>query len=174
MQFCLHQYFFSFTDFSVIPPHLTVTAHLCVNDKTSVNQKSLKLRPTSVIFLLPCAAPSLISELRAEKIEQKSITLVWREPSYPNSSRTGYEVKYFEKVKSSFHHAAVVDPALPSFIWFYSPKSFLRILQIMQQSNKIKFFNTDAKFISLPEQIDYCNQPQGAVKVFAFPFVAFS
>lgn len=44
----------------------------------------------------------------------------------------------------------------------------------MQQSNKIKFFNTDAKFISLPEQIDYCNQPQGAVKVFAFPFVAFS
>ncbi|CAG11078.1 unnamed protein product, partial [Tetraodon nigroviridis] len=43
-------------------------------------------------------APSLISELRAEKIEQKSITLVWREPSYPNSSRTEYEVKYFEKV----------------------------------------------------------------------------
>ncbi|XP_069372548.1 ephrin type-A receptor 7-like isoform X3 [Paralichthys olivaceus] len=42
-------------------------------------------------------APSLISELRAEKIEQKSITLVWREPSYPNSSRTEYEVKYYEK-----------------------------------------------------------------------------
>ncbi|KAF0024399.1 hypothetical protein F2P81_023201 [Scophthalmus maximus] len=42
-------------------------------------------------------APSLISELRAEKIEQKSITLVWREPSHPNSSRTEYEVKYYEK-----------------------------------------------------------------------------
>ncbi|XP_013855242.1 ephrin type-A receptor 7 [Austrofundulus limnaeus] len=42
-------------------------------------------------------APSLISELRAEKIEQKSITLVWREPSYPNHSRTDYEIKYFEK-----------------------------------------------------------------------------
>lgn len=46
------------------------------------------------------AAPSLISELRAEKIEQKSITLVWRQPSYPNSSRTEYEVKYYEKVKT--------------------------------------------------------------------------
>lgn len=46
----------------------------------------------------PSVAPSLISELRAEKIEQKSITLVWREPSHPNSSRTGYEVKYYEKV----------------------------------------------------------------------------
>ncbi|MEQ2159592.1 hypothetical protein GOODEAATRI_024596 [Goodea atripinnis] len=44
-------------------------------------------------------APSLISELRVEKIEEKSITLVWREPSYPNSSRTEYEVKYYEKVK---------------------------------------------------------------------------
>lgn len=47
-------------------------------------------------------APSLISELRAEKIEQKSITLVWREPSYPNSSRTEYEVKYYEKVNPLF------------------------------------------------------------------------
>lgn len=46
------------------------------------------------------AAPSLVSELRAEKIEEKSVTLVWREPSYPNSSRTEYEVKYYEKVKS--------------------------------------------------------------------------
>ncbi|XP_011479442.1 ephrin type-A receptor 10 [Oryzias latipes] len=42
-------------------------------------------------------APSLISKLRAEKIEEKSITLVWREPSSPNSSRTEYEVKYYEK-----------------------------------------------------------------------------
>lgn len=52
------------------------------------------------VFFSFFVAPSLISELRAEKIEQKSITLVWREPSYPNSSRTEYEVKYYEKVKS--------------------------------------------------------------------------
>lgn len=50
-------------------------------------------------FSPPFVAPSLISALRAEKIEQKSITLVWREPSYPNSSRTEYEVKYYEKVR---------------------------------------------------------------------------
>lgn len=47
------------------------------------------------------AALSLISDLRAEKIEQKSITLVWREPSSPNSNHTEYEIKYFEKVKLS-------------------------------------------------------------------------
>lgn len=57
--------------------------------------------PKLISLFSHTAAPSLISELRAEKIEQKSITLVWREPSYPNSSRTEYEVKYYEKVKSS-------------------------------------------------------------------------
>ncbi|XP_062311299.1 ephrin type-A receptor 7-like, partial [Osmerus eperlanus] len=41
--------------------------------------------------------PSLVSELRAEKVDQRSVTLVWREPSSPNSSRTEYEIKYYEK-----------------------------------------------------------------------------
>uniref|UniRef100_A0A8C6MCS4 Fibronectin type-III domain-containing protein n=1 Tax=Nothobranchius furzeri TaxID=105023 RepID=A0A8C6MCS4_NOTFU len=31
---------------------------------------------------------------------QKSISLVWREPSHTNSSRTEYEVKYYEKDQS--------------------------------------------------------------------------
>ncbi|XP_067112390.1 ephrin type-A receptor 7 [Osmerus mordax] len=43
------------------------------------------------------SAPSLVSELRAEKVDQRSVTLVWREPSSPNSSRTEYEIKYYEK-----------------------------------------------------------------------------
>lgn len=97
----LSQYRLRFIDFSFNLPHFNVAAQLCGN-KTSSVQKSLKPRQTSVLFLLLSAAPSLISELRAEKIEQKSITLVWREPSYPNSSRTEYEVKYFEKVKPCF------------------------------------------------------------------------
>uniref|UniRef100_A0A3Q3WJB8 receptor protein-tyrosine kinase n=1 Tax=Mola mola TaxID=94237 RepID=A0A3Q3WJB8_MOLML len=56
-------------------------------------------------------ARSLISELRAEKIEQKSITLVWREPSYPNSSRTGYEVKYYEKEQKDQSYSTVKTSA---------------------------------------------------------------
>lgn len=58
----------------------------------------LSLSP-SLFFSL---APSLVSEFRAEKIEQRSLTLVWREPSYPNSSRTEYEIKYYEKVTPSY------------------------------------------------------------------------
>ncbi|XP_056154410.1 ephrin type-A receptor 7 isoform X3 [Lampris incognitus] len=56
-------------------------------------------------------APSLISELRAEKIEQKSVTLVWREPSYPNSSRTEYEVKYYEKEQKDQSYSTVKTSA---------------------------------------------------------------
>ncbi|XP_047239829.1 ephrin type-A receptor 7-like isoform X2 [Girardinichthys multiradiatus] len=52
-------------------------------------------------------APSLISELRVEKIEEKSITLVWREPSYPNNSRTEYEVKYYEKEQKDQGYSTV-------------------------------------------------------------------
>ncbi|XP_055368745.1 ephrin type-A receptor 7 isoform X2 [Betta splendens] len=56
-------------------------------------------------------APSLISELRAEKIEHKSVTLVWREPSYPNSSRTQYEVKYYEKEQKDQSYSTVKTAA---------------------------------------------------------------
>uniref|UniRef100_A0A665WRZ4 EPH receptor A10 n=1 Tax=Echeneis naucrates TaxID=173247 RepID=A0A665WRZ4_ECHNA len=50
-------------------------------------------------------------ELRAEKIEQKSITLVWREPAYPNSSRTEYEVKYYEKEQKDQSYSTVKTAA---------------------------------------------------------------
>ncbi|XP_038131903.1 ephrin type-A receptor 7-like isoform X2 [Cyprinodon tularosa] len=56
-------------------------------------------------------APSLVSELRAEKIEEKSVTLVWREPSYPNSSRTEYEVKYYEKEQKDQSYSTVKTSA---------------------------------------------------------------
>uniref|UniRef100_A0A3Q2YMC3 Fibronectin type-III domain-containing protein n=1 Tax=Hippocampus comes TaxID=109280 RepID=A0A3Q2YMC3_HIPCM len=38
--------------------------------------------------------------MKTEKIEEKSVTLVWRQPSSPNRSRTEYEVKYYEKDQS--------------------------------------------------------------------------
>ncbi|XP_056277659.1 ephrin type-A receptor 7 isoform X2 [Pseudoliparis swirei] len=56
-------------------------------------------------------ARSLISALRAEKIEQKGITLVWREPSYPNSSRAEYEVKYYEKEQKDQSYSTVKTAA---------------------------------------------------------------
>uniref|UniRef100_A0A3B5AU30 receptor protein-tyrosine kinase n=1 Tax=Stegastes partitus TaxID=144197 RepID=A0A3B5AU30_9TELE len=82
-----------------------------VNVSTSLPGESNSVFPDSAFFLSPPAAPSLISELRAEKIEQKSITLVWREPSYPNSSRTEYEVKYYEKEQKDQSYSTVKTAA---------------------------------------------------------------
>ncbi|KAL0962460.1 hypothetical protein UPYG_G00340260 [Umbra pygmaea] len=56
-------------------------------------------------------APSLVSELRAEKIEQRSLMLVWREPSFPNSSRTEYEIKYYEKEQKDKSYSTVKTSA---------------------------------------------------------------
>uniref|UniRef100_A0A8C7M7U3 Ephrin type-A receptor 10 n=1 Tax=Oncorhynchus kisutch TaxID=8019 RepID=A0A8C7M7U3_ONCKI len=56
-------------------------------------------------------APSLVSEFHAEKIEQRSLTLVWREPSYPNSSRTEYEIKYYEKEQKDKSYSTVKTAA---------------------------------------------------------------
>ncbi|XP_055013130.1 ephrin type-A receptor 7-like [Boleophthalmus pectinirostris] len=55
--------------------------------------------------------PSLISELRAEKIEEKSVTLVWREPNDPNRSRPEYEVKYYEKEQKDQSYSTVKTAA---------------------------------------------------------------
>ncbi|KAG8451498.1 hypothetical protein GDO86_003635 [Hymenochirus boettgeri] len=43
------------------------------------------------------AALSLITDIRADRIDQRSITLSWQEPSYPFINNTEYEIKYYEK-----------------------------------------------------------------------------
>ncbi|XP_062874606.1 ephrin type-A receptor 7-like [Trichomycterus rosablanca] len=57
------------------------------------------------------AAPSQVSELRAEKIEQRSVTLAWRESANPNSSRTEYEIKYYEKEQKDQSYSTVKTAA---------------------------------------------------------------
>ncbi|XP_043945371.1 ephrin type-A receptor 7-like [Protopterus annectens] len=42
-------------------------------------------------------APSLVTDISADKIEQKSISLSWQEPAYPSNNNTEYEIKYYEK-----------------------------------------------------------------------------
>uniref|UniRef100_A0A673KD30 Ephrin type-A receptor 7-like n=1 Tax=Sinocyclocheilus rhinocerous TaxID=307959 RepID=A0A673KD30_9TELE len=57
-------------------------------------------------------APSQVNELRAEKVEQRSVTLAWREPVvYPNSSRTEYEIKYYEKDQKDQSYSTVKTAA---------------------------------------------------------------
>ncbi|XP_070705577.1 ephrin type-A receptor 7 isoform X1 [Pempheris klunzingeri] len=43
------------------------------------------------------AAPSQVSEVIKEKVQQRSIQLSWQEPHQPNGVITEYEIKYYEK-----------------------------------------------------------------------------
>ncbi|XP_039510200.1 ephrin type-A receptor 7-like isoform X2 [Pimephales promelas] len=57
-------------------------------------------------------APSQVNELRAEKVDQRSVTLVWTEPVvFPNSSRTEYEIKYYEKDQKDQSYSTVKTAA---------------------------------------------------------------
>ncbi|XP_030576863.1 ephrin type-A receptor 7 isoform X2 [Archocentrus centrarchus] len=43
------------------------------------------------------AAPSQVSEVIKEKVQQRSVQLSWQEPQQPNGVITEYEIKYYEK-----------------------------------------------------------------------------
>ncbi|XP_064381347.1 ephrin type-A receptor 10 [Dromaius novaehollandiae] len=43
------------------------------------------------------AAPTPVTGIRTDKIEQKSISLSWQEPGFPTTNNTEYEIKYYEK-----------------------------------------------------------------------------
>ncbi|XP_068773419.1 ephrin type-A receptor 10 isoform X4 [Struthio camelus] len=43
------------------------------------------------------AAPTPVTDIRTDKIEQKSVSLSWQEPGFPTANNTEYEIKYYEK-----------------------------------------------------------------------------
>lgn len=49
-------------------------------------------------FLSTLPAPTPVTDIRTDKIEQKSVSLSWQEPGFPTTNSTEYEVKYYEKV----------------------------------------------------------------------------
>lgn len=44
------------------------------------------------------SAPSQVSEVIKERVQEHSIQLSWQEPEQPNGVITEYEIKYYEKV----------------------------------------------------------------------------
>ncbi|XP_058853476.1 ephrin type-A receptor 7-like isoform X1 [Acipenser ruthenus] len=67
------------------------------------------------------AAPSLISNIHTDKIDQKSITLAWREPSYPSNNRTEYEIKYYEKDQKDQSYSTVKTASTPMTVHNLKP-----------------------------------------------------
>lgn len=69
------------------------------------------------------SAPTPVTDIRTDKVEQKSVSLSWQEPGFPTANGTEYEVKYYEKVGSGhwLWLSVVLQPA-PADSWpFPSP-----------------------------------------------------
>ncbi|XP_041716733.2 ephrin type-A receptor 7 isoform X10 [Coregonus clupeaformis] len=78
------------------------------------------------------AAPSQVSEVIKERVQQRSIQLSWQEPEQPNGVITEYEIKYYEKdqkdriystVKSR-STSATVNNLKPSTAYVFQIRAF--------------------------------------------------
>uniref|UniRef100_A0A674DIS4 receptor protein-tyrosine kinase n=1 Tax=Salmo trutta TaxID=8032 RepID=A0A674DIS4_SALTR len=78
------------------------------------------------------AAPSQVSEVIRERVQQRSVQLSWQEPEQPNGVITEYEIKYYEKdqkdriystVKSR-STSATVNNLKPSTAYVFQIRAF--------------------------------------------------
>uniref|UniRef100_A0A8C5I5Q5 receptor protein-tyrosine kinase n=1 Tax=Gouania willdenowi TaxID=441366 RepID=A0A8C5I5Q5_GOUWI len=78
------------------------------------------------------AAPSQVSQVIKEKVQQRSIQLSWQEPQQPNGVITEYEIKYYEKDQKdrvystvrSKSTSATVNNLKPSTAYVFQIRAF--------------------------------------------------
>uniref|UniRef100_A0A665W050 Ephrin type-A receptor 7 n=1 Tax=Echeneis naucrates TaxID=173247 RepID=A0A665W050_ECHNA len=78
------------------------------------------------------AAPSQVSEVIKEKVQQRSVQLSWQEPQQPNGVITEYEIKYYEKDQKnriystvrSKSTSATVNNLKPSTAYVFQIRAF--------------------------------------------------
>ncbi|KAL0967326.1 hypothetical protein UPYG_G00250850 [Umbra pygmaea] len=78
------------------------------------------------------AAPSQVSEVIKERVQQRSIHLSWQEPEQPNGVITEYEIKYYEKEQKdriystvkSRTTSATVNNLKPSTAYVFQIRAF--------------------------------------------------
>uniref|UniRef100_A0A669AZT3 Ephrin type-A receptor 7 n=1 Tax=Oreochromis niloticus TaxID=8128 RepID=A0A669AZT3_ORENI len=75
------------------------------------------------------AAPSQVSEVIKERVQQHSVHLSWQEPQQPNGVITEYEIKYYEKVSLRYislskSTSATVNNLKPSTAYVFQIRAF--------------------------------------------------
>ncbi|XP_054251126.1 ephrin type-A receptor 10 [Indicator indicator] len=60
------------------------------------------------------AAPTPVTDIHTDKVEQKSVSLSWQVPGFPTTNSTEYEVKYYEKDQrdQSYSTVKTTSPAV--------------------------------------------------------------
>ncbi|XP_062450264.1 ephrin type-A receptor 10 [Rhea pennata] len=78
-------------------PHVNYTIRVAAINGVSDVSPLLKQQYAEVNISTGLTAPTPVTGIRTDKIEQKSISLSWQEPGFPATNNTEYEIKYYEK-----------------------------------------------------------------------------
>ncbi|KAE8624308.1 hypothetical protein XENTR_v10005908 [Xenopus tropicalis] len=81
------------------------------------------------------AALSLITDIRADKIDQKRITLSWQDPAFPFINNTEYEIKYYEKDQRDQSYSTVRTPLTTVTVYNLKPGT-VYVFQIRTSSSQ--------------------------------------
>ncbi|XP_063211895.1 ephrin type-A receptor 10 [Chroicocephalus ridibundus] len=78
-------------------PHVNYTIRVVAVNGVSGVSPLLGQQYAEVNVSTGLAAPTPVTDIRTDKVEQKSVSLSWQEPGFPTPNGTEYEVKYYEK-----------------------------------------------------------------------------
>ncbi|XP_065277694.1 ephrin type-A receptor 10 isoform X1 [Emys orbicularis] len=78
-------------------PHVNYTIRVAAVNGVSDFSALSKPQYAEVNISTSLTAPAPVTDIRTDKIEQKSVSLSWQEPGFPSASNTEYEIKYYEK-----------------------------------------------------------------------------
>ncbi|KAJ6663399.1 hypothetical protein lerEdw1_009478 [Lerista edwardsae] len=90
-------------------PNVNYTIRVeAVNGVSDYGASSSKHPYAEVTVSTGLAAQSLVADIRADRIEQKSVSLSWQESSYPSPTNvTEYEIKFYEKDQKDESYSTV-------------------------------------------------------------------
>ncbi|NWY01034.1 EPHAA protein, partial [Nothoprocta ornata] len=78
-------------------PHVNYTIRVAALNGVSAVSPLSKQQYAEVTVSTGLAVPSPVTDIRTDRVEQKSVSLSWREPGFLTANSTEYEIKYYEK-----------------------------------------------------------------------------
>ncbi|KYO35608.1 hypothetical protein Y1Q_0013818 [Alligator mississippiensis] len=92
-------------------PHAHYTIRVAAANGVSDYSPWVQQQYAEVNVSTGLTAPSLVTDIRTDSIDQKSISLSWQEPGFPNTNNTEYEIKYYEKDQRDQSYSTVKTAA---------------------------------------------------------------
>ncbi|XP_010222522.1 PREDICTED: ephrin type-A receptor 10 [Tinamus guttatus] len=116
-------------------PHVNYTIRVAALNGVSAASPLWKQPYAEVNVSTGLAAPSPVTGIRTDRVEQKSVSLSWQEPGFLTTNSTEYEIKYYEKDQRDQSYSTVKTTATTVTVNNLKPGT-LYIFQIRTSSSQ--------------------------------------